>query len=93
MQKTLLEYELIDGSAGTVRVLACDKVGMEKTVRINDWPLEDGPRTATLLLFYALRRNWLIESDNYDSFISEELADYALAAPPEDEDEEDPKVP
>ena len=89
MQQTLLDFELQDGTVGTVRILAADKVGMEKTVRLNHWPLEDGPRAATLILFYALRRNDLIVSENYDDFIAAELADYASHDDSDDSDDTD----
>lgn len=90
MKKQLVDYELSDGLTGTTRFLAVDKVRMESTVRINHWPLEDGPRSATLILYHALKREGVLRSDNYDDFIDSELLDYAMHT---DEDEEEDPAP
>jgi len=55
---------------------------MEKTVRANQWPLEDGPRTASLLVYFALQREAKITSTDWDTFVEAELIDWAAGDDP-----------
>lgn len=80
MKKYILDYELADGSAGTVRVLAADKIRMEAHARANGWPMEDGPRTAAYTVFAALRRTGVVDEMDFSDFVDNVLIDYAASA-------------
>lgn len=87
MQRLFIDYELTDGTVGTTRVYAADKVLAEKTCRMHSWPVEDGPRLMTLMLYSALKRTKTI-TDDYETFVDTALVDYQARA--EDMDKENP---
>ncbi len=86
MKKLNVDYELTDSTTGTVRILAIDKVRFERTARTNNWPIEDGPRGGSLMLFHALTRTGVIpQGTDFDTFLDTILVDFA----PHNEDTED----
>lgn len=87
MQRLFIDYELTDGTVGTTRVYAADKVLAEKTCRMHSWPVEDGPRLMTIMLYSALKRTKAI-TDDYEAFVDTALVDYQARA--EDMDKENP---
>lgn len=87
MQRLFIDYELTDGTVGTARVYAADKVLAEKTCRMHSWPVEDGPRLMTIMLYSALKRAKAI-TDDYEAFVDTALVDYQARA--EDIDEANP---
>lgn len=87
MKRLFIDYELTDGTVGTTRVYAADKVLAEKTCRMNSWPVEDGPRLMTIMLYSALKRTNAI-TDDYETFVDATLVDYQARS--EDMDEENP---
>ncbi|WP_022867146.1 hypothetical protein [Schaalia vaccimaxillae] len=76
MKKQMIDYELADGTTGTVRILAVDKIAFEHHCRAHGKPLEDGPSAIACMLHSALKRAELIETD-FDTFVTDELIDYA----------------
>lgn len=95
MKKLNVDYELADSTTGTVRILAIDKVRFERTARANNWPIEDGPRGGSLMLFHALTRTGVIpQGTDFDTFLDTILIDFAPNAETTDgtdaEDEADP---
>lgn len=87
MKRLFIDYELTDGTVGTTRVYAADKVLAEKTCRMHGWPVEDGPRLMTIMLYSALKRTNAI-TDDYETFVDATLVDYHART--EDMDEENP---
>nr|DAW12727.1 MAG TPA: hypothetical protein [Caudoviricetes sp.] len=87
MKRLFIDYELTDGTVGTTRVYAADKVLAEKTSRMHSWPVEDGPRLMTIMLYSALKRTNVI-TDDYEAFVDAVLVDYQART--EDMDEENP---
>lgn len=87
MKRLFIDYELENGTVGTTRVYAADKVIAEKTCRMNSWPVEDGPRLMTIMLYSALKRTKAI-TDDYETFVDATLIDYQARS--EDMDEENP---
>lgn len=87
MKRLFIEYELTDGTIGSARVYAADKVLAEKTCRVHSWPVEDGPRLMTLMLYSALKRAQLTTED-YETFVDNVLVDYSART--EDIDEANP---
>lgn len=87
MKRLFIDYELENGTVGTTRVYAADKVLAEKTCRMNSWPVEDGPRLMTIMLYSALKRTKAI-TDDYETFVDATLIDYQARS--EDMDEENP---
>lgn len=87
MKRLFIDYELTDGTVGTTRVYAADKVLAEKTCRMHSWPVEDGPRLMTIMLYSALKRTNAI-TDDYEAFVDTALVDYQART--EDMDEENP---
>lgn len=87
MKRLFIDYELEDGTVGSARVYAADKVLAEKTCRMNSWPVEDGPRLMTIMLYSALKRTKAI-TDDYETFVDATLIDYQARS--EDMDEENP---
>ena len=87
MKRLFIDYELENGTVGTTRFYAADKVLAEKTCRMNSWPVEDGPRLMTIMLYSALKRTKAI-TDDYETFVDATLIDYQARS--EDMDEENP---
>lgn len=87
MRKLYIDYEMQDGTEGKARILAADKIKFENAARANGWPIEDGPRALSLMLYASLQRTKATES-SYEEFISNELADLSV-----DQDEPDDPNP
>lgn len=86
MQKLFIDYELQDGTSGSARILAADKIRFETAARANSWPIEDGPRAMSIMLFASLKRTHTIDC-TYEEFIADHLADFALNRDSENDDE------
>lgn len=85
-----ITLELTTGIVGPFRVLAADKIATERTCRRFKFDFADGPRTHTLMAFYAARRLGHTHADDYDAFMTE-LVDYQISNDlPEDADALDP---
>lgn len=85
-----ITLELADSVVGPFRVLAADKIATERTCRRFKWDFADGPRTHTLMAFYAAKRLGHTAAEDYDHFMTE-LIDYQISNDlPEDADALDP---
>lgn len=80
MNKLIIGYELETSGrteTGTVRILAADKIRFEVHARRNGWPVSDGPRSISFMVYAALARTGQIPADlDFEEFVETTLVDF-----------------